>query len=404
MNDPEIAASRRMSSPEALAGLFDAYADRLFLYCWRRLRNREIAQIALRDTFVAAQAHIARMAGSEDPGTLGPWLYSLARGMRPAPGDPDVVRALPHSGGLRGRRPRRAREDHPVDGLLPRQVHQPDGPGAGALRAVRRRGPGAAEGPGHAARRGAQDGERGARQRLRHPRHHRGHALRAAGPQVRLDHGPRPGEGRGAGGHAHPAQGLDRPVAADDLARPAGLPFAASRLRRVRSGPLVPLLRRGAHRPEGGREARQARPVLVTPGREPALSKSAGPDSVPPNPAVPGSAPSWLLRLADAAGTMEVPALLAPPATGGRPSAVLVLFGDGPDGPDLLFIQRSDELRLHAGQPAFPGGAIDDGDGGPVGAALREATEEVGLDPGGVDVVGTLPEVFIERTGFRVVP
>src|SRR5258705_443569 len=40
----------------------------------------------------------------------------------------------------------------------------------------------------------------------------------------------------------------------------------------------------------------------------------------------------------------------------------------------------------------------------PVGAALREATEEVGLDPGGVDVVGTLPEVFIERTGFRVVP
>ena len=65
----------------------------------------------------------------------------------------------------------------------------------------------------------------------------------------------------------------------------------------------------------------------MTPGREPALSKSAppesaGPDSVPPKPAVPGSAPSWLLRLADAAGTMEVPAPLAPPATGGRPSAV----------------------------------------------------------------------------------
>jgi 8-oxo-dGTP pyrophosphatase MutT (NUDIX family) len=132
----------------------------------------------------------------------------------------------------------------------------------------------------------------------------------------------------------------------------------------------------------------------VTPGREPAQSQSAQSTS----------APSWLLRLARAAGTMEVPAPLAPPATGGRPSAVLVLFGDGPNGPDLLFIQRSDGLRLHAGQPAFPGGAIDDGDGGPVGAALREAAEEVGLDPGGVDVVGTLPEVFIERTGFRVVP
>ena len=120
--------------------------------------------------------------------------------------------------------------------------------------------------------------------------------------------------------------------------------------------------------------------------------------------ALPEPAPAWLIRLADAAGSMEVPAPLAPPATGGRPSAVLVLFGDGPDGPDLLFIQRSDELRLHAGQPAFPGGAIDAGDGGPVGAALREAAEEVGLDLAGVDVVGTLPEVFIERTGFRVVP
>jgi len=127
----------------------------------------------------------------------------------------------------------------------------------------------------------------------------------------------------------------------------------------------------------------------VTPGREPAPR---------------GPAPPWLIRLADAAGTMDVPPLLAPPATGGRPSAVLVLFGDGPDGPDLLFIQRSDELRLHAGQPAFPGGAIDPGDGGPVRAALREAAEEVGLDLAGVEVVGTLPEVFIERTGFRVVP
>jgi 8-oxo-dGTP pyrophosphatase MutT (NUDIX family) len=124
----------------------------------------------------------------------------------------------------------------------------------------------------------------------------------------------------------------------------------------------------------------------------------------PPESAGPGAAPPWLVRLADAAGTMDVPPPLAPPATGGRPSAVLVLFGDGPDGPDLLFTQRSDGLRLHAGQPAFPGGAIDAGDGGPVGAALREAAEEVGLDLAGVDVVGILPEVFIERTGFRVVP
>ncbi|MGD0607388.1 MAG: CoA pyrophosphatase [Streptosporangiaceae bacterium] len=101
---------------------------------------------------------------------------------------------------------------------------------------------------------------------------------------------------------------------------------------------------------------------------------------------------------------MELPPLILPPAAGGRPSAVLVLFGDGPDGPDLLLIQRSAGLRLHAGQPAFPGGAIDAGDEGPVGAALREAAEEVGVDPDGIDVVGILPEMFIERTGFRVVP
>ncbi len=117
-----------------------------------------------------------------------------------------------------------------------------------------------------------------------------------------------------------------------------------------------------------------------------------------------GSVPEWLRELAAAAETMEVPRLMTPPATGGRASAVLVLFADGPKGPDLLFIRRSDGLRLHAGQPAFPGGAIDAGDEGPVAAALREAAEEVGVDPAGVEVVGTLPEVFIERTGFRVVP
>jgi len=126
---------------------------------------------------------------------------------------------------------------------------------------------------------------------------------------------------------------------------------------------------------------------------------------IPARALVPGEpAPGWLRELAAAARTMEISPLLVPPAAGGRPSAVLVLFGDGPRGPDLLFIQRSEALRLHAGQPAFPGGAIDAGDGGPVGAALREAAEEVGLDPGGVEVVGTLPEVFIPRTDFRVVP
>jgi len=115
-------------------------------------------------------------------------------------------------------------------------------------------------------------------------------------------------------------------------------------------------------------------------------------------------APQWLRDLAAAAARMDVPEIVRPPESGGRRSAVLILFGDGPDGPDLLFIQRSEGLRLHAGQPGFPGGVIEAADPGPVAAALREAAEEVGVDPRGVDVLGTLPELFIPPTGFQVVP
>ena len=111
--------------------------------------------------------------------------------------------------------------------------------------------------------------------------------------------------------------------------------------------------------------------------------------------------PAWLRELAAKAAVMDVPRILRPPVVGGRRSAVLILFGDGPD---LLFIQRSEGLRRHPGQPAFPGGAIDDGDDGPVAAALREAAEETGLDPAGVEVLGTLPELFIPHSEFRVVP
>ena len=101
---------------------------------------------------------------------------------------------------------------------------------------------------------------------------------------------------------------------------------------------------------------------------------------------------------------MDVPRVVRPPASGGRHSAVLVLFGAGPDGPDLLYIQRNEGLRRLAGQPAFPGGKIEDSDDGPVAAALREAAEETGLDPAGVDVLATLPELFIARSQFRVIP
>jgi len=112
----------------------------------------------------------------------------------------------------------------------------------------------------------------------------------------------------------------------------------------------------------------------------------------------------WLTNLAQAAAGMVVPPAMRPPPGGGRPSAVLILFGDGPGGPDLLLVQRSPLLRRHAGQPAFPGGAIDESDGGPVPAALREAAEEAGVDPAGVQVLTVLPELFIPRSGFSVTP
>jgi len=132
----------------------------------------------------------------------------------------------------------------------------------------------------------------------------------------------------------------------------------------------------------------------------------SGPAPGPGSPAAEAGddPPAWLRRLAAAAAVMDVPRMVRPPATGGRRSAVLVLFGAGPDGPDLLYIQKNEGLRRHAGQPAFPGGKIEDGDDGPAAAALREAAEETGLDPAGVDVIGMLPELFVAASQFRVVP
>lgn len=102
---------------------------------------------------------------------------------------------------------------------------------------------------------------------------------------------------------------------------------------------------------------------------------------------------------------MDIPPLLRPSGSGGRPAAVLILFSDGGAlGPDLLLIRRAAALRKHAGQPAFPGGAIDPADRGPVRAALREAAEETGIDPAGVQVAGVLPELYIWRSDFRVTP
>jgi 8-oxo-dGTP pyrophosphatase MutT (NUDIX family) len=125
----------------------------------------------------------------------------------------------------------------------------------------------------------------------------------------------------------------------------------------------------------------------------------------------PHDLPSWLAALVEALPSVRPEQLsgFQPPATGGRHSAVLVLFAEGADGPDVLLIERAATLRSHAGQPAFPGGALDpaDGaveDGGAVRAALREACEEVGLDAATVEVLGVLPALWLPPSGFVVHP
>lgn len=117
--------------------------------------------------------------------------------------------------------------------------------------------------------------------------------------------------------------------------------------------------------------------------------------------------PAWLRPLADAAVHVRPEQLsrFLPPEVGGRESAVLMLFGqDEFDGADVLLIERAHDLRSHAGQVAFPGGAIDPTDDGVIEAALREAAEETGLDPAGVEVFGTLPALFLPVSDFVVTP
>ncbi|MFD4369212.1 NUDIX hydrolase [Rhodococcus sp. NPDC058521] len=132
------------------------------------------------------------------------------------------------------------------------------------------------------------------------------------------------------------------------------------------------------------------------------------------------AAPAWLRAVVDQvpADPLKINPVIerrAPEGAATRPAAVLVLFGGSdspePDAPaglpsdaDILLTQRASTMRQHRGQVAFPGGASDPGDDGPVGTALREAREETGLDPEGVRPLTLLPEIFIPPSGFDVTP
>ena len=86
-----------------------------------------------------------------------------------------------------------------------------------------------------------------------------------------------------------------------------------------------------------------------------------------------------------------------------RPAAVLVPIVAHGGAPTVLLTQRTLHLRNHSGQVAFPGGRFEPDDVSPVRTALREAHEEVGLDPGRVEVIGRLPD-YLTGTGYRVTP
>lgn len=95
----------------------------------------------------------------------------------------------------------------------------------------------------------------------------------------------------------------------------------------------------------------------------------------------------------------------APPPEGGRESAVLLLFGPSAEGgEDVVLTERAHTLRTQPGDISFPGGKREPGDASAAAAALREAHEEVGIEPASVDVIGELPDLYLSPRRFVVTP
>lgn len=107
--------------------------------------------------------------------------------------------------------------------------------------------------------------------------------------------------------------------------------------------------------------------------------------------------------MADAVAARSAPEDLQPDFADARPSAVLAVLADGPDGAEVLLTRRSMEMRNHRGEVSFPGGRLDPGESY-VAAALREAHEEVGLSPSAVEVVGQLHPIGTWVSRSWIVP
>ncbi|WP_022899049.1 NUDIX hydrolase [Humibacter albus] len=144
----------------------------------------------------------------------------------------------------------------------------------------------------------------------------------------------------------------------------------------------------------------------------------------PPSAATPASPPRSTRELLAGLANVVDPAALErlPVGVDARPASVLVLFSEdagraeatsptpsaspitAPAELDVLLQVRASTLRQHAGQVSFPGGRAEPGDTDAVQTALREAAEETGLDPTGVDVLATLPALPLAASNHRVTP
>jgi 8-oxo-dGTP pyrophosphatase MutT (NUDIX family) len=124
-------------------------------------------------------------------------------------------------------------------------------------------------------------------------------------------------------------------------------------------------------------------------------------------PSADAPLPEWLepvRRAAEAITADELTRFVPPEGSRTREGAVLMLFGDGARGHDLLLTERAHDMRSHPGQVSFPGGSVDEDDASPAETALREAEEEIGLERSGVQVFATLPQLWLPPSNFAVTP
>jgi 8-oxo-dGTP pyrophosphatase MutT (NUDIX family) len=106
--------------------------------------------------------------------------------------------------------------------------------------------------------------------------------------------------------------------------------------------------------------------------------------------------------LADLLLTPEEAATMS--ARGDTEAAVLVPLFGWPEEPGIVFTERRADLRRHAGEISFPGGRQDESDADLIETALREAEEEIALEPAAVVLSGALPPVSTFATGYRIHP